>query len=152
MSVDTLETVSDGALRGAVARLVTRRMAREPIFQALIRSVDDMNDVFALTVGEIPLTSIVSDATREAAALRAVCADMLRQNELGAMLGPLLARGGDTLIDPPTESVLHAAVLLILWPHLEAGYRDLDHRQGLWVSVKAPGVPLDLLRDFELAS
>ena len=137
---------SSRAMRGAVARLLTREMARDPVFRALIRSVDDMAEVISLSVGRTRLEILVEDPVREAEALQAVCAELKRSSDLGELLERLLSNPGDTLIDPPTESVLHAAVLLSLWPHVEAGYGDLDRRSDLWVAVKSPGVPAELLR------
>ena len=145
-TLEGLASVSDGALRGVVARLVTRFMAAESGYRAIIQSVGDMDEVLSLAVTDLELSHLLGDSGREARALRAVCADLLRTSVLGDSFRALLTRSADTLIDPPTESVLHAATLMVLWPHIEAGYADAERRRGPWVVVKGPGLPDGLLK------
>jgi len=146
MSIENaIAAAENPQIRAVVTRLVTLQMAREVAYRACIQSLDDMNDILQLSIGAVPIDVIIANERLEADALRSVCRDMLHNKELAGTLDRLLRRRGDTLVEPPTESILHAAVILVLWPYLEVGYADLDVRDGLWVAIKGSGIPQGLL-------
>ena len=148
---NAIAEAEDSQIRAVVTRLVTMHMAKEVAYRACIHSIGDMDDLIRLSIGSVPIDVIIADHALEAEALRSVCRDMLHNKELAATLGRLLSRRGDTLVEPPTESILHAAVILVLWPFIEVGYADLDVREGLWVLVKKAGIPQGMLHGLHVS-
>ncbi len=148
----TIASAETGHVRSVITRLVTMHMARDVVYRALIRSVDDMDDAIGLSVGEVPMKKIMANENAESQALRSICSDLSADKEIAGALGRLLPRKGDTLVEPPTESILHAAAILVLWPYIEVGFADLDRRNGLWVAVREEGIPDSMLRGLRYPS
>ena len=146
--VATISQKRDVEVRVAMLRLVNNWAAASPTYCSVVRSLDDLIEVLDHSMGELDLERYEGSAAGEARLLRAIAMDMTRNPSLRRDLQECFERYTGTVIDPPTESVSRAALLLLLWSEIRVNYTDPVARSGLTISLTngalSPGITSQL--------